>query len=146
MINDIFKNVHNGMNRSLFADDGALWKRGKNVEYVVKKIQEGIHQVEMWGMEWGFKFSAEKSKVMLFSGKKNKDVKLKLYRNNLERVESFRFLGVWFDSRLTWRSHIKQVEDKCKKVINIMRCLTGVEWGADFKSLRYIYIYITSKI
>lgn len=27
MINDIFKNVPNDMNRSLFADDGALWKR-----------------------------------------------------------------------------------------------------------------------
>lgn len=78
---------------------------------------------------------------MVFSGKKNKDIKMKLYRNNLERVESFRFLGVWFDSRLTWRSHVKQVEDKCKKIINIMRCLTGVEWGADFKSLKYICLW-----
>ncbi len=77
----------------MFADDGALWKRWRNVQYIVKKIQEGINRVEMWGMEWGFKFSAEKSKVMVFSVKKNKDIKLRLYRNNLERVEFSFFWG-----------------------------------------------------
>lgn len=28
------------MGFSLFADDGAMWKRGKNVEFIVKKVQE----------------------------------------------------------------------------------------------------------
>ncbi len=38
------------MNRSLFADDGGALNTWENVEYVVKKIQEGIHQVEY--IEW----------------------------------------------------------------------------------------------
>ncbi len=33
MINDILANVQPGIGRSLFADDGSQWKRGKNVKY-----------------------------------------------------------------------------------------------------------------
>ncbi len=47
--------------RSLFADDGAIWKRGMNVEHIVKKVQDDIQQVEKWGIKWGFKFSVEKT-------------------------------------------------------------------------------------
>jgi len=65
MIKDIFDSIPAGMGRSLFADDGALWKRGGNIDHIVKKLQEGIDQVEKWGEEWGFKFSVEKSNVLL---------------------------------------------------------------------------------
>ncbi len=44
----------------------------------------------------------------------------------MERVHKFCFLGVHFDPRLTWSEHIRNVEDKCKKVINTMRCLSGL--------------------
>lgn len=30
--------------------------------------------------------------------------------------------------------------DKYKKVRNVMRCLLGLDWGADFVSLKHIYI------
>ncbi|KAF7650069.1 hypothetical protein LDENG_00131950 [Lucifuga dentata] len=37
MIDDIFVGVDGGMGFSLFADDGAVWKRGRNVAFIVKK-------------------------------------------------------------------------------------------------------------
>ncbi|XP_035984330.1 uncharacterized protein LOC118557933 [Fundulus heteroclitus] len=46
---------------------------------------------------------------------------------------------MWFDERMTWGVHIKKIIDKCRKVLNIMRCLVGTEWGADRKSLKAIY-------
>uniref|UniRef100_A0A3B3Q2D7 Reverse transcriptase domain-containing protein n=1 Tax=Paramormyrops kingsleyae TaxID=1676925 RepID=A0A3B3Q2D7_9TELE len=141
MINDIYGHIQGDMGRSLFADDGALWKRGRNVEYIVKKLQEGIQQVERWGIKWSFKFSVEKSKVMFFTRKKvNEGINLKLYGSTLEKVTTFCFLGLHFDPWLTWGEHIRKVESKCKKVLNTMRCLTGREWGADYQSLKYIYV------
>lgn len=35
--------------------------------------------------------------------------------------------------------HIQKIVDKCKKVLNVMRCLCGVEWGASRPALRTIY-------
>ena len=54
-----------------------------------------------------------------------------MYGTDLERVGTFSFLGVLFDSRLTWADDIRRIEEKSKKVINVMRCLTGREWGAS---------------
>lgn len=51
----------------MFSDDGIMWKRGGNIEYVVK-IQEAIREVEVWELEWGFRFSV--AKTSSFSHKK----------------------------------------------------------------------------
>ncbi len=56
-------------------------------------------------------------------------MKLMIYGRELERVGSIKFLGVILDARLTFAEHIKTMEDKSKKVINVMRCLTEREWG-----------------
>ncbi len=70
-----------------------------------------------------------------------------MYGTTLEKVQCFRFLGVYFDIKLTWREHIKYTVYKCKKVLNVMRCLAGLEWGASFSALKYIYIaLIRSKL
>ena len=139
MINDIFSNVQPGIGRSLFADDSSLWKRGKNVKHIVKKLQESITQVEEWGKKWGLRFSMEKTKTMFFTRKKiDEEIKVRLYDKNVERVKSFKYLWVFFDERITWRVHII----KSRKVLNIMRCLSGMDWGANAASLKQIYVYL----
>jgi len=128
MINDVFKRVDKNICRSLFADDGALWFRGGNIKYVVRKMQNALKEVEEWSLKWGFKSSVEKTQVMFFTNKRIDDeIKLKLYNISLERVSKIRFLGIWFDSRLTWKEHIEKIEQKCKRVLNIMRCVSGTE-------------------
>ena len=95
--------------------------------------------METWGAEWGFEFSVEKSQVMFFSKKKiSENKKLNLYGKNLDRVNSFPFLGLIFDSRLTWREHVKGIVEKSKGVLNVMRRLAGLEWGADVGSFKHI--------
>ncbi len=32
---------------------------------------------------------------------------------------------MWLDRRLTWKEHIEGIEDKCKKVLNIIRCVAS---------------------
>lgn len=83
--------------------------------------------------------------MMIFPRKKDReDNNLMLYGKNFEKVESL--LEMWFDSGLKWRTHIRIVEEKYAKVLNIMRCLEGVEWGADFESFKYIYWLIRSRL
>ncbi len=73
-------------------------------------------------------------------------MKLMMYGRELERVGSIKFLGVTLDARLTFAEHIKKMEDKCKKVINVMRCLTGREWGASCSSLKSIYVAVIRSV
>lgn len=39
MINDMFDTVEGGFMKSLFADDGALWKSGRNLKYLFGQMQ-----------------------------------------------------------------------------------------------------------
>lgn len=138
-INDVFSNIPTDIGRALFADDGALWKRGKNIEHIVGKMQRAIDKVTVWGFDWGCKFSTEKTKIMCFTRKRKcHEVKLKMYREELERVGTLKYLGVVFDS-LTWGEHVKRIEGKSKKVINVMRCIAGQAWGASCLSLKRVY-------
>ncbi len=73
----------------------------------------------------------EKTKIILFTNMKRKvDIKLKLYKQDLERVYSVRFLGAWFDSRLTWREHIGKMVGRCKRVVNVMRGISRSGMGS----------------
>ena len=138
MINDIFESVGGGLGKSLFADDGALWVRGRNFEYVQAKLQAAITKVEKWSETWGFKLSVSKTQSICFY-RRHKILTLKLYGQIIEQVTVVRFLGVYLDEALTWRQHIDKVKEKCKKVNNLLRCLVGREWGADGAALRNIY-------
>ncbi len=51
MINDIFERVKPSIGKALYADDGAVWKRGRHLGNVVKGIQESINEVERWSVE-----------------------------------------------------------------------------------------------
>uniref|UniRef100_A0A8C6KLW6 Reverse transcriptase domain-containing protein n=1 Tax=Nothobranchius furzeri TaxID=105023 RepID=A0A8C6KLW6_NOTFU len=120
MIDDVFQNVGNEFGKALLADDGAIWKKGKNIQYVQKKVQEAIKMVENWSYEWAFKFSVEKTKSMVFTKGKKVMENLTLYGKELEQVDKFKYLGVIFDKRLIWKDTITKIEERCKKVINEM--------------------------
>lgn len=95
---------------ALFADDGVIWKRGRNVEYITKKIQEAMLEVEGWALEWGFRFSVSKTKAVIFTKRiKPVGIDLRLYGEKLEMVESFKYLGTVFDKRLTWGGQIEAI-------------------------------------
>ncbi|MGL5590845.1 MAG: RNA-directed DNA polymerase, partial [Metamycoplasmataceae bacterium] len=93
MINYMFSDVGSGIQSVLYADDGVIWKRGKNIKFVNNKIQEVIKNVENWSYKWGFKISQTKSCYMLFSKKKtNKETRLLLYNESIEQVKEFKYL------------------------------------------------------
>ena len=39
--------------------------------------------------------------------------------------DKVKFLGVIFDRRITWKTHIDHIEDKCKKAVNLLRSVSG---------------------
>jgi len=97
MINNIFGKVAPGIITGLYADDGIMWKRGRNISYNMDKIQEAIEVVEKWSLEWGFKFSVSKTCYKIFTRKKIKENKmLQLYGSSLEKVSKFKYLVLKF--------------------------------------------------
>ncbi len=88
MINDIFGKVAQRISTGLYADDGIMWKRGRNIYFNMDKIQEAIEVVGKWSLEWGFRFSISKTCYQIFTRKKIKENKmLKLHGSSLEKCQ-----------------------------------------------------------
>lgn len=66
MINYIFTNLDGCIKLALYADDGAIWMRGRNENYVLENIGKAIEKVENWSYNWGYKLSTSKSCYMFF--------------------------------------------------------------------------------
>lgn len=66
---------------------------------------------------------------------------LKLYNQELERLKHLKVLLIWFDEKLTLGSENSDMVYKSKRLVNIMRCLVGREWGANRRALKSMYSY-----
>lgn len=140
MINDLRVSTP-GVQLSIFADDSAVYKSGRKLNLVIKHLQESLDQVQNWCNEWGMKISTSKSSVVIFTHKVKYNVEkpLKLYNQELKVEKFVKFLGVFFDSRLTFHKHATYTKEKCYKRLNLLRCVSGTTWGASKACLLTLY-------
>jgi hypothetical protein len=140
MINDLKVKVP-GVTLSLFADDSATYKSGKNIDGIVKDLQLSLNHIMEWCNKWGLKISTAKSCGVVFTCKRKIKINQPLEINNcpLKMEKKVKFLGMLFDSKLTWNDHVNYIVDKCKSRLNLMRSLTGTAWGSSKRCLMTIY-------
>ena len=53
--------------------------------------------------------------------------------------EEYKYLGVILDNKLTYKSHCKYVVNKCLNRMNLLRLLSGTNWGGTKSCLLTIY-------
>ena len=151
MINDLFdKKPPPGVNYSLFADDVAIWKttpidtrlkEEPEIKLATAQLQQTLGDVENWCDNMGLSLSVEKSSVVVFAcrGAEYQPPVLKISNTPIEVSNSFKFLGVTLDSRLSFNEHINNIVSSCQKRVNILRMLGGTEFGGDRKTLLMLY-------
>ena len=124
---------------SLFADDVALWKTGKNIKFMQGVVQKTLNEIHEWCNLWGFKISVSKSCFVLFKKGRSTPLQLTFNGEDVRREKKVKFLGVIFDQTLTWREHVNYLVEKCQKRINVLKLLTGSQWGASKETLAILY-------
>ena len=58
---------------------------------------------------------------------------------NLLSVESVKFLGIYYDYKLTFERHLRYVQEKANRALNIVKFLRGTWWGAHPSTLITFY-------
>jgi hypothetical protein len=124
----------------LFADDTTLVKAGTNVNFIVVKLQEALDALVKWCDTWGFRISVEKTTAVLFTNYHcSINNKLTIRGVPIPVANSFKFLGVMFDRRLTWAPHIQYLKTKTASRLNLLSRLTATGWGASALTLLILY-------
>ena len=71
---------------------------------------------------WKFRFNVRKSKVMVVG--KNSDEKWRIGDEEMEEVDSFKYLGVWFEQRMRGNVQLEKMVEQAEE-------WTGkIEWMA----------------
>ena len=139
MVNDL-PEVTKNVETSLFADDSAVFKSGKNLKQIASQIQSAITNIQKWCEEWGFKISAEKTIGVVFTNAlKPAPIHIKINNNEIKIEEKVKFLGVIFDKKLTWGEHIKLRRRKMHQTIKLdaipCRIYMGIQQKRTFDSV-----------
>jgi len=123
-----------------FADNLAIMTKGNTPSEAEVFTYSDLAKIEKWAKDNKMLFSDTKSKAMLITRKRNNE-NINIYLNNrrLEVVKELKYLGIYFDIRLTFDKHIKYITENSTKLVYLLSRLAKLQWGLGHKSLKTIY-------
>jgi hypothetical protein len=89
----------------------------------------------------GFQFARAKTVCMHFCNKStpHPEPSLRLCNTEIPVINETKFLGIIFDSKLTFKPHIVNLRKKCLKAMNLLRVVARTDWGGDSTTLLRLY-------
>ena len=91
--------------------------------------------------------SASKCSYIIFSnGGRPSKFKLELFGNEIPYDAHPRFLGITFDERLTFATHINDIKTKYIQRLNIIKIISHSSWKLNSKTLLAIYYALVRSV
>ena len=135
--NLILQSIPAGTKKLMFADDLTIFVRGQNLTKNGEVLQNAIDAIAETAKNIGFSFSVGKTIALTFSRKNKPDLYLEGLR--ITYKDEHKILGMIFDRKLSWKSHVQYVADRAKKRLNIMRMLSNVKFGVSRHHMITLY-------
>ena len=108
---------------------------------IERKLQHSLNRLGRWCDENGFKFSPTKTMCVHFCQLRKHHLDPQLYLNGTQipTIVETKFLGLIFDSKLSFIPHITSLKSRCTKSLDLIKVLSNTTWGADRKVLLCLY-------
>jgi len=108
---------------------------------IERQLQQCLNNLQVWADKNGFRFSELKTVCVHFCHRhlSHSDPELILNGKSTPVHEETKFLGVIFDRKFTFISHMKYLKDKCMKAMNLLKVVSYTDWGADTDTLHELY-------
>ena len=123
-INDIVHNVECDI--KLFADDTFLLVTVRDVNKAALDLSRDLTKINLWAWQWKMKFNADKTEEVVFSCKREKSIHpiLKLGDEIISTKWEHKHLGLILDSKLNFKSHIREAIVKARRGIDLLKYLS----------------------
>ena len=128
-VNDIVKSS-DLLRFNLYADDTTLCYSHYNLKSAFDQFNLELEKFYDWTRANKILIHFDKTKYTIFTLKPltvpaldDNIMNLKINDNVIEYVSEYKYLGVFVDSKLNFKSHINHLSIKLSKVVGILRCL-----------------------
>jgi hypothetical protein len=131
---DLVKQVQHPVEIIGYAGDWVNHTSDEYMDIAQANIQAALYNVSSGQRRKGFKISPEKTVAMHICRKmihNHRDPEIRLNGHRLEIKNTHKILRLTFDNLITWKTHIDEVRANASKRMNLLKCLAGMNWGAD---------------
>lgn len=108
----------------LFADDAYLMLSHKNLQHLEENVNNELVKIDQWLRMNKLTLNYSKSNYMLINKTpkliENSDLQISVNKNVIKRVGSVKYLGVYFDEKLSWSNHLKHVSAQLARCNGIL--------------------------
>ena len=132
-VNDLPPPHHKQDSLSKFVDDTAQWAFGLYFKFAANLLQQDLLKMATWCAKWRIKLNPEKTKVIIFSRSlltRKAELNLTLYDETLKIYPRVKFLGITFDSKLTFQPHFDNILECCNFRYHRFLLLANKKMGA----------------
>ena len=141
-INDLPPPHHKQNSLSRFTDDTAQWAFSLSVKFAANLLQQNLLKLALWCAKWRIKLNPKKTKVIIFSRSslaRKAELNLTLYGEILKIYPRVKFLGITFNSKLTFQPQLEDILECCNNRYHRLQLLANKKWGPSPATLIQIY-------
>ena len=128
-INDLIT-ISNKLKFIMYADDTTIYFNLEDFDpyHLKRDINNELEKITLGLKMNKLSLNVQKTKFMIFHRKQKQISELNIAINDtdIERVESFNFLGLHIHESLSWRTHTDTVRNKVSKVVGILYRLKNI--------------------
>ena len=120
-LNDLPDNIRSSVR--LFADDCALYRNIHSLQDCLT-LQEDLTSLGQWEADWQMKFNVAKCHSMRVTRHQHHKKILfdySLHNQNLENVQSAKYLGITVTDNMDWGQHVSEISSKATKTLGFLR-------------------------
>ena len=120
-INDL-PNCSNVLKFVLFADDTSILFKNSDPRSCIPLLNDELQNVSIWFKANKLSLNIKKTNFMIFQSKPSNfaDLDIIIDGSIIKQVDTVKFLGLFVDSRLSWKPHIDHLSTKIAKTIGIL--------------------------
>ena len=114
-----------------YADDAAICILGKHQETVSELMQTALKHTEEWCKRKGLRVNPGKTSLIPFTNKRKLEAMVEpmMFGETITFKKETKYLGVIYDSKLTWNAHLSYVTRKAKNTMWTCLRAYSKNWG-----------------
>ena len=123
-INDLLK-VSESLRSQLFCDDSILYAASENVNELALLFNIELQKIYDWTVANRLSLNNDKTVAILFSNRRVNNIPPIYIRSNMtydviKRVDSTKFLGVYYDENLKFKTHVTHLTNKLSIIAGML--------------------------
>ena len=125
----------------IFADDLLIYTSSHCIDINNNRLSSTLKNITHSLQNKGLEIAYDKTHAMILTKKYKLEIPSIITLNNssFEKKPCLKFLGLYLDSKLTWKPHMNYIIEKCEKKLNILKAISTTSWGSDPSTCLLLY-------